>query len=217
MRRSFHDDLKALEGEILFMGGLAREALLKVLAALQDRDEEMAQLVEEEDDAIDQKYVEIEQRILGLLARQAPVAGDLRLVSAMIHINIHIERMGDLCVNMSKFVALTRDYTPNEQIHENIQDMGEQAINMIDAALLSFEKRDLEIALNLPKLDDPIDRLNKKIFKEIAACAADELMLDWASRMALVSRYIERIGDHAVDIGEQVGFVMTGEIREFDS
>lgn len=215
MRRSFQDELEALQGEVAFMGSLVIDSLKLALAATAERDEKKAEQVELADDRIDQKYVEIEHRILGLLARQAPVAGDLRLISAVLHINIHLERMGDLCVNMSKFVTLTRDYSPNPIIMQNIAEMGDRAMTMVEQSLEAFDKRDLRIAKSLPKLDDPIDKLNKKIFKEIAACADDELMLDWASRMALVSRYIERIGDHAVDIGEQVGFLITGEILEF--
>ena len=215
MRRGFHDELQALEGEILHMGSLVEESLAMVLKALAARDEGIAGTVIDNDDFVDQKYVEIEHRILGLLARQAPVAGDLRLISGILHINIHLERMGDLCVNMAKFVRLTRDFLVNPQMQETLEEMGARAKKMIAASLQAFAQRDLELALNLPRMDDTLDRMNKQMFKEIAASAGDERMLDWASRMVMVSRYLERLGDHAVDIGEQVAFIVTGEIREF--
>src|SRR3990172_13203909 len=215
MRRGFHDELQALEGEILHMGSLVEESLAMVLKALAARDEGIAGTVIDNDDFVDQKYVEIEHRILGLLARQAPVAGDLRLISGILHINIHLERMGDLCVNMAKFVRLPRDFLVNPQMQETLEERGARAKKMIAASLQAFAQRDLELALNLPRMDDSLDRMNKQMFKEIAASAGDERMLDWASRMVMVSRYLERLGDHAVDIGEQVAFIVTGEIREF--
>lgn len=215
MRKTFFQDLLQLEKELLFLGGLVQHALDASLKALENRDEVLAQKVIDGDDQIDDKYIEIEERVLALLARQAPVAGDLRLISAILHINIHLERMADLCVDIARFVIITKDFIVNPSILENLLEMGSSAQKMIATSLKAFSERDISMAKNLPKLDDPIDKLNRQIFKEMAASSFDEKMLDWATRMILVSRYLERFGDHAVDIGEQVAFLLTGKVHEF--
>lgn len=215
MRKTFHVELKSLEEEIMRMGSMVQRSLDGALKALTDKDFQEAEKVIQNDDNVDNKYLEIEERILGLLARQAPVASDLRLISAILHINIHLERMADLCVDIARFVQLTTEYLVNPTILENLLEMGAQAQKMLNSSLMSFVNRDIKLAKNLPRLDDPIDKLNRKIFKEMAVSAEDENMLEWATRMILVSRYIERIGDHAVDIGEQVAFLLTGKIQEF--
>lgn len=215
MRKTFHRELSQLEKEVLLLGRLAQHALNSALKALENRDEVLAQKVIDGDEQIDNKYIEIEERILALLARQAPVAGDLRLISAILHVNIHLERMADLCVDIARFVIITKDFIVNPSILENLLEMGSSAQQMIATSLKAFSERDISLAKNLPKLDDPIDKLNRQIFKEMAASSFDEKMLDWATRMILVSRYLERFGDHAVDIGEQVAFLLTGKVQEF--
>jgi len=166
------------------------------------------------DDQIDRAYVEVEQEILRTLALQAPVAKDLRLVAGVLHINSHIERMGDLCVNMAKFVRITKDYPPVPEIQSTLVEMGGHAQRMVAAAMTCFARRDLDLAERLPILDQPLDRLNAEVFRQIERAAADERTLEWASRMVLVARYLERLGDHSVDIGEQVVFIVTGEVKE---
>lgn len=215
MRKTFFQELLQLEKELLFLGSLTQHALDTALKALENRDEVLAQKVIDGDEQIDNKYIEIEERILALLARQAPVAGDLRLISAILHINIHLERMADLCVDIARFVIITIDFIVSPSILENLLEMGSSAQKMIATSLKAFSERDISLAKNLPKLDDPIDKLNRQIFKEMAASSFDEKMLDWATRMILVSRYLERFGDHAVDIGEQVAFLLTGKVQEF--
>jgi phosphate transport system protein len=142
------------------------------------------------------------------------VAKDLRLVAGVLHINSHIERMGDLCVNMAKFVRITKDYPPVPGIQATLTEMGGHAQKMVAAAMTCFIRRDLELAERLPILDQPLDRLNAEVFRQIERAAADDRTLEWASRMVLVARYLERIGDHSVDIGEQVVFIVTGEVKE---
>lgn len=217
MRKTFHESLNNLEVDVMQLGSLVQYALDGALKALEHRDYVMAEGVIDGDDEIDAKYIEIETKILELLARQAPVAGDLRLISAILHINIHLERMADLCVDIARFVIFTKDFIVNQNILENLLEMGELAQKMISTSLRAFSDRDIKLAKNLPKIDDPIDKLNREVFKEIASSALDEKMLDWAMRMVLVSRYLERFGDHAVDIGEQVAFLLTGKVQEFES
>jgi len=142
------------------------------------------------------------------------VAKDLRLVAGVLHINSHIERMGDLCVNMAKFVRITKDYPPVPEIQSTLLEMGGHAQRMVAAAMTCFARRDLELAERLPIFDQPLDRLNAEVFRQIERAAADDRTLEWASRMVLVARYLERLGDHSVDIGEQVVFIVTGEVKE---
>lgn len=214
-RRRFHDELQTLEADLLLEGNLALEALGKSVRALLEGDAAVADEVIAADDAVDDRYLSIEQGTLQLLALQTPVASDLRLISALIHVNLHLERVGDMAVNIAKAVKLTRHLPRSSEILNHLREMGTIAARMVEAALRAFSERDLGLALELPQMDDPIDRLNRGMVKEVATCAGDPQMLEWGLRMMIVSRQLERVGDHAVDIGEQVAFLLTGEFREF--
>jgi phosphate transport system protein len=115
---------------------------------------------------------------------------------------------------MAKFVRITKDYPPVPEIQSTLTEMGGHAQRMVAAAMTAFARRDVDLAERLPILDQPLDRLNGQIFRRIERAAEDDRALEWASRMILVARYLERIGDHSVDIGEQVVFIVTGEVRE---
>lgn len=214
-RTRFHEELATLEGEILAMGELAERAVGRAVHALIANDEAEAQAVVEGDDQVDEKYIRVEQGILELLALQTPVAGDLRLISSMLHINLHLERVADMAVNIAKIYRSVRDLPRSPTILTHIQEMGDVVRPMIRTAMEAFGRRDLERCLRLPEMDDPVDRLNLGMYKEVAALAHDEPRLNWGLRMLLVARQLERVGDHSVDIGEQVGFLLTGEFREF--
>lgn len=214
-RRHFHEELESLELEVLGLGEMAEQAIGQAMEVLLTRDEQTAEKVIAGDDPIDERYLDIERRWLELLALQTPVASDLRLLSAIIHINLHLERIGDMAVNIAKLARLTRDLTPNQTILTHLQEMADVVRPMIRTALDSFVRRDLELARSLPKLDEPVDRLNRGMYREVAASAGDPGMLEWAVRMMVVSRQLERVGDHAVDVGEQVAFFLTGELEEF--
>jgi len=214
-RRHFHEELEALELEVVSLGELAEQALGRAVEVLISRDDAEVESVIAGDDAIDDRYLDIERRWLELLALQTPVAGDLRLLSAIIHINLHLERIGDIAVNIVKIARATEQLPPNQGILTHLREMGDVVRPMIRAALDAFVKRDLALAQRLPEMDDPVDRLNRSIYREVAACADDQDILEWAIRMMIVSRQLERVGDHAVDIGEQVAFLLTGEFQEF--
>jgi phosphate transport system protein len=214
VRATFEARLEGLEAKLLQMGQIVQSQLTRTLEALASGDLVLADEVIVRDDALDQVYVEVEQEILRTLALQAPVARDLRLVAAILHVNSHLERMGDLCVNMAKFVRITVEYPPVPEIQATLAEMGAHAQKLIAAAMTAFARRDVALAERLPRLDEPLDRLNQQIFRMIEQ-TNDDRALEWASRMILVARYLERLGDHSVDIGEQVGFIVTGEIREF--
>src|SRR5919201_3336942 len=177
--------------------------------------EELEQVEAALQEEIDQRYFTIEEGIQSLLARQTPVAVDLRLVLAMLHANLHLERMGDYCVTIAKLTKLVADVEPDENLVQAFEEMGERAEEMIRIALDSFQRRDLDDASSLVELDELIDRANRRAVERILDLGGDETKREWGLRMLLVSRCLERIGDHAVDIGEQTAFLVTGEFREF--
>jgi phosphate transport system protein len=214
-RPHFHEELEAIELEILGMGELAERAVARSVDALVRGDVAEANDVISHDDDIDERYMDIEGRALSLLALQTPVATDLRMISAIIHINLHLERIGDMAVNIAKIYRSVAELPTNSTILQQIREMDDVVRPMLRVALEAFSHRDLELCLKLPEMDDPVDRLNLGMYEEVAALAADPATLDWGLRMNMVARQLERVGDHAVDIGEQVGFLLTGEFREF--
>jgi phosphate transport system protein len=214
-RHRFHDELAALESEILGLGDRATLAVSNAVQALSHKDEALAKEVIENDDAVDATYIDIEQRILALLATQTPVASDLRLVSAILHMNLHLERVGDQAVNIAKIARLTMELPSNDTVISHLEEMGDVACAMLGTAMESFARRDAELAGRLPDMDDPLDRLNRNMYREVVALMDDPLQLEWGIRMNVVARQLERVGDHAVDIGEQVAFLLTGVFREF--
>jgi phosphate transport system protein len=215
VRINFAEELDTAENSLLAEGGLVRNQLERVLEALLERDAELADRVVVEDDRVDDIYLAIETRIFNLLALQAPVARDLRLVNAIIHSNLHIERIGDLCVNIAKFVRNQHPYPPGSPIVTRLGDMGDRAAEMLDLALSAFSERDVDLAEELPLKDNVLDRLNRGLLGDLKQYASDEQSFEWATNLVLVARYLERIGDHTVDIGEQVSFLVTGVFREF--
>jgi phosphate transport system protein len=215
VRINFAEELRTAESSLFAQGGLVRGQLDRVMEALAKRDDDLAAKVIADDDRVDDVYLAIETRILNLLALQSPVAKDLRLVSAIIHSNVHVERIGDLCVNIAKFVRDQQPYPPGSPMLSRLADMGARAAEMLDLALAAFSRRDADLAEELPTKDNALDRLNKGLLEELKQYAADEESFEWATNLVLVARYLERIGDHTVDIGEQVSFLVTGVFREF--
>ena len=214
-RSKYHAELENLTTEIAELGALAESAVRQSVDALVRRDRELAAKVIDEDDAIDARYLDIEKRILDLFALQTPVASDLRLVSAILHINLHLERVGDQAVNVAKIGLATFDLPTSAVILSHITEMGDVVCRMLHTAIEAFERRDLDLCMKLPAMDDPVDRLNRGMYTEVVKLAGDEPLLEWGIRMNVIARQLERVGDNAVDIGEQVGFLLTGEFREF--
>jgi phosphate transport system protein len=216
-RIHFQDELAQLERHALGGLELVVTALDRALESLQHQDVELASIVIADDDRIDGRYLEVHQGILSLLALQAPVAGDLRLVAALLHVIKHVERMGDQCVNMAKLVPLDGHQPPAEQsLLDLIQRMGEQARQQVIQCGQAFARRDVDMAQDLVRQDDLIDQLNREVFHRALELGDDLDRREWAMHMMLVGRCIERIGDNAVDIGEQTAFVVTGLFREFE-
>jgi phosphate transport system protein len=214
-KRHFHEELEGLELDVLGMGEVGERMLAGALESLSGDDPGAADRVIEQDDDLDARYMAVERRTLELLALQTPVAVDLRLISAILHTNVHLERVGDMAVNVAKIVKVVHGLPVNQTILSHLAEMGDIARQMLRTAMDALARRDIELATKLPEMDDPVDRLNRGMYREVASCAWDPQMLEWAIRMMVVSRQLERIGDHAVDIAEQVAFLITGEFREF--
>jgi phosphate transport system protein len=215
VRRRFHDELHALEGDVQRTGVQARLLLEKALRTLARGDLVLCDEVIAGDDEVDRLYLDVERRILGLFALQTPVASDLRLLTALLHINLHLERVADQAVNLAKITKLVDGLPRDPNVVRQLEEMGAIALRMVWTAMEALARRDPELARKLPEMDDPIDRLNRGMLQQVLEASDDKQMLEWGIRMHVVSRQIERIGDNAVDIGEQVAFLVTGEFREF--
>lgn len=216
-RLAYREELAELEATVLSMVDLVTAAMRKAVEAVMKGDDQLAAIVVAEDETVDGRYLSAHNGILSLLARQAPVAVDLRLVAALLQMSILLERSGDLCVNIAKLVPLSDQGGPSDRrILDWISEMAAQDAAQMEQAKLSFEKRDVAMAEELAKQDDRIDRLNRQIFKRaLEVGGEDPGAREWASYMMFVARYLERFGDHTVDIGEQAAFVVTGLFREF--
>jgi phosphate transport system protein len=216
MRVTLQEELEELEAALQEEGELVIRSLRSALAALVRDDVELADEVIRFDDEVDAVYFRIEQDVQSLLARQTPVAVDLRLTLAVLRINLHLERMADYCVTIAKLTKLMQDLgVRGQRIIESIKEMGERAEEMIRVALESFANRDLERAESLPDLDELIDRANRRAVGDVLDLGDSPEEREYGLRMLVVSRCVERVGDHAVDIGEQTAFLVTGEFREF--
>ncbi|MDQ2909762.1 MAG: phosphate signaling complex protein PhoU [Actinomycetota bacterium] len=215
MRVSFQEELDQIEASLQEEGTLVLRALRGSLNALAQRDLELADEVIAFDDDVDRLYLQIEQEIESLLARQTPVATDLRLVLAMLHVNLHLERMADYSVTIAKLTKLVADVEGDPALLQSLEEMGDRAEEMIRVALDSFANRELEGAESLVDLDELIDRSNRRFVERVVEIVAEPGLREWVLRMVIVSRTLERIGDHAVDIGEQTAYLLTAEFREF--
>jgi phosphate transport system protein len=216
MRLSFTEELSQLEAALQEEGDLVLRALRSSLNALARGDEELADEVISFDDEVDRRYMAIEEGVQSLLARQTPVAADLRLVLAVLRVNLHLERMADYCVTVAKLTKLMGNLNvQGEAIGRSIEDMGQRAEQMIRVAMDSFATRDADKAQTLVDLDELIDRANRNATEDVLSLGDSPEEREYGLRMLVVSRCVERIGDHAVDIGEQVVYLVTGEFREF--
>jgi|SRR5579875_253877 len=215
-RHQFSEDLSTLERQTL--GGLEMvvQQLDRALESLHYQDVELAALVIADDDRIDGRYLEVHQGILSLLGRQPPAAGELRMLAALLHILRCMERMGDQCVNIAKLVPLSGHEAPKDKdILDLIRRMGLRARAEVAEAIDALSSRNAELARDLLRQDSEINHLNREIFRRAVQAGDDVELREWAMFMILVARCLERIGDNAVDIAEQVVFVVTGLFREF--
>jgi phosphate transport system protein len=214
-RPHFHEELEKRELRLLALGELAGNAVQKAVEAVLEHDDDAAEAVVVGDDEIDAIYLELDHEMLALLALQSPVAADLRLISVIMHSSLHLERIGDQAVNVAKVYQVSSNLPRNATIVQQIGEMGDIVVDMVRVAMDALRRRDLELCTRLPKMDDPVDRLNRNMHFEVAKLADDPKALEWGMHMNLAARALERVGDNAVDIGEQVSFLVSGEFREF--
>ena len=215
-RHQFRESLRELERQTVEGLGMVLEQLDRALESVSEHDVELAGMVIADDERIDRCYVEVHQGILLLLARQAPVAGDLRIVAALLHIIRCLERMGDQCANIAKLVRLSGDVAAKDEgVLDTIERMGQVARSQLSQATEAFATRDVTVAQNLVGLDGEINRLNREIFHRAVEAGDDLEVREWAMFMILVARCLERVAGNTVDIAEQTMFVVTGLFREF--
>jgi len=215
IRHAFIEQLDELERQTL--GGFSEvsEQLVRALDAVDRCDAALAARVVAADRPINRRYLDIHGDAIKLLASQAPVAGDLRLVAALLHIVWCLERMGDQCVNVAKLVPLSGYESPRDQeMLAAIQEMGRLVGLQIAQARKTFVTRNIELAEDLALQDTRVDRLNRRVFRRAVDIGDDAELREWAMFMVLIARALERIGDNTVDVAEQTVFLVTGELRE---
>jgi phosphate transport system protein len=216
LRVNFREELDKTEQAALGGIDIVLGQIDRCIEAVEHQDVELAQFIVADDDRVDGRYLEVHQSILSLLALQAPVAGDLRTVAALLHVIKHVERMGDQCVNIAKLLPLSGHEPPVDgEILTRVLRMGRAAREEVALCRRSFAERDLALAEDLVRSDREINRLNREIFQLAVAAGGDADVREWAMTMTMVARAFERVGDNAVDIGEQTAFVVTGLFREF--
>jgi phosphate transport system protein len=215
-RQYFRDELQGLEDEIQAMAAVAERLFERSVAALAGEAGDEYRQVIAGDDAVDAHYLRVERRIVNVFALQSPVvASDLRLLTALLHVNGHLERIADMAVNIAKIGEAARGLPRSPTVLQMLEEMSGLAIGMLEAAMDSLARRDAGLARRLPAMDERIDLLNRAMLAEVLAAAPHREALQWCVSMHLVSRMVERVGDHAVDIGEQVAYLVTGEFEEF--
>jgi phosphate transport system protein len=210
MREQFRQDLKQLKADVVQIGRDVTQLTRQAVASLVSGDMDLAEQVIAADSEFDRRCLAIEERALETIATQSPVARDLRLLHSLTYIALHLERMADLSVNIAKATRRTADRKGPQTLYDLIQAQGNLVYRVLDATSEALERSDLDLARKLPELDEPIDHLYKQFFRELARLHEEE-DIEWASSMVLASRYLERIADNAVDIGERIAFLVTGE------
>jgi phosphate transport system protein len=215
-RSQYRAELQNLERTALGALDLIVQQVERVTEALEQQDVELGTFVIADDDRVDGRYLEVNQGVLSLFALQAPVAGDLRLVASLLHVAKHFERMGDQCVNIAKLIPLTGNDPPRRrEVLEPILRMGVLARDEVVQARQALGLRDVDLALDIVRRDQELNELNREVFRLAIQLGDDIDTREWLMTMTMVARAFERIGDNAVDIGEQVAFVVEGAFPEF--
>ncbi len=210
-RKTFHQQLEELYINLLRMANSVLEMIEDTRNCFDNLDIEQADRIISGDDTVDSYRHHVEEEGIELLARQAPVAIDLRTIVVIMRLAQHLERVADLCVNICKAVKNLEGYVISPWIRENIDEMFHRSRNMLGRAIDAFKDRDTQAVAELTKMDDKIDRINRSFFTGFNKDSPEEMEL--IIRVVMISRFIERIADHAVDIGENVHFLVTGEVH----
>jgi len=206
----FRQDLHDVYDETIEVFEDAAATVRRAVPALVQGDVEAAQAIIDGDATFNERTIAIEEKILQITATQSPVARDVRLLQTLVSIVMHLERIADMSASVAKAAIRTAEGPRRQSMLDLIQAQGNLVYRVLDTTIEAMKTEDLELAAKLPELDEPIDELYKQFFREIARIK-DKKELKWASRMMLASRHLERIADHAVDIGERLVFLITGE------
>ncbi|CAN5865597.1 phosphate signaling complex protein PhoU [soil metagenome] len=216
IRSHFHQELDSLEHVLLGVADRADSMVKMAVDSFTSGDLELAERVFKLDDEIDQTYLDVHNRWMHVMARQQPMGSDLRMMSVLLHMNITLERMGDQCVNIATMAKATEGLPRVDVIAGELREMSDLVRAMLRTGIEAVIRRDGDEARLLPAMDEPVDRLNRNMYQEVVRSGPDLERLEWATKAMMVSRALERVGDQVVDIGEQLAFLLTGEMAEFD-
>ena len=217
MRTVFHKRLREIQDEILVMGSMVGKAILRSVEALKDRDINLAQHIIDDDQGINKKRFEIEERCIELIATQQPMATDLRTIAAILNIITEIERMGDYAVGIARIVILIGGEPPLKALVD-IPLMAEKTTDMLNRSLDAFINRNAEAAKKIAKEDDMIDNLYDQVFRELLIIMAeDPKTITRATRLIWTAHNLERAADRVTNICERVVFIVTGKMEEISS
>ena len=209
--KRYEEELKKLREEILYMGGLVEDQIQKAVKTLVDRDSELAQIIIDRDHEVNRLDVEIDDQCIKLLALHQPAGRDLRFITTGLKITTDLERIGDMAVNICER-ALELNMEPQLKPYIDIPRMARIAQRMIRESLDAFVREDTDLALKVCKDDDEVDQLNAQIFRETLTFMLENTQtISRATKIASVSKYLERIADHATNIGEMVIFMVKGK------
>ncbi len=212
MQRHFHEELETLKQTLLAMGGLVEDQIRRVLRALVERDSDLAQEVIERDREVNSYDVEVDEKCVELLALHQPTAGDLRFITTAMKIVTDLERIGDQAVNIGQRV-LELNREPQLKPYIDLPRMAEQAQRMVKESLDAFVARDTELARQVCGEDDAVDALKEQVFRELLTfMMEDPKTIPRAIRLILISRFLERVADHATNIAEMVIFMVESKM-----
>lgn len=219
MRKTFHQRIDEITEDVLAMGSLAQEAVNNSVTALLKMDTQIAEKIIRDDERIDEYDISIEEKCIVLQAEHQPVAVDLRFLHSVSIIIKHIERIGDLAVNIAKIVKRLSGEKEKKHLDKDIIDLLVEMGNLVkpelSGALEAFKNRDAKLASKLGKSDDAVDEIQKLIFKKLFSSHKGEEDIKFVTNIALASRYLERIGDQSVNIGDRVLYFLTGDYSVF--
>jgi phosphate transport system protein len=210
MERHFEQELAALKERLLWMGSLAERAVQQAVRALQENDEKLAGLVIEEENAVNEMHIEIDDRVMHLLALQQLLATDLRFVLAVSRINSDLERIGDQAVNIAQ-AALRMAQHPRVKPYIDLPRMSQLAAEMVRDGLNAVVSKDTELARAVLERDDHVDRLRDQVFRDLLKFMMENSTMIMPSfELILVAKNLERIADHATNIAEDVIYMVAG-------
>jgi len=214
MRAAFHKKLREIQDDVLAMGSMVSKATLRSIDALKNRDLELAHQIITDDQKINGKRFEIEEKCIQLIATQQPMASDLRTIIAILSITTEIERIGDYAVGIARIVILIGDEPPLKPLVD-IPRMAEQTVDMLQRSLSALLNRDAEAARKIAAEDDLVDHLYDQIFRElITFMAEDSKTITRATRLIWTAHNLERAADRVTNICERVVFIITGKMEE---